>query len=110
MSTTDPTASNNSNSVCPGQRVGHIEDFHAGQGTYVRKQYIYSSVVGYKEITQQSDKPIISIVKEKEPSIVPEIHSIVTARVTKVNPRYASLAIFCVGTKMLKEPYVGIIR
>ncbi len=64
--------------------MGHIEDYHAGEGTYVRKQYIYASVVGYKEASARSDKPVISVTKEKEPSIVPEIHSIVTARVRSV--------------------------
>jgi len=98
--------------VCPGQRLGHIEDFIPGEGTYVRKQHIHASVVGVKVIIPSSDnsKLVLNIMKEKEPSIVPDLHSVVTARVTKVNPRFASVVILCVGTKVLKEAFPGIIR
>lgn len=38
------------------------------------------------------------------------MHSIITGRVTKVNPRFASVAILCVGNTTLKEEFKGIIR
>jgi len=116
--------------VCPGQRLGHIEDNIPGEGTYIRKHYIYASLTGYKHLhfeetdaqssspdtpskstTDHQQKIRISIQKEQQHSIVvPEIHSIVTARITKVNPRFASVVILCVHNKPLKEPFLGIIR
>jgi len=50
------------------------------------------------------------VIKGKEPSIVPDVQSIVTARVTKVNPRFANLVILCVGNTVVKEQFSGIIR
>lgn len=36
--------------VTPGQRVGPINEFEGGPGTYQRGNYIYSSLVGYKRV------------------------------------------------------------
>ena len=33
--------------VVPGQRVAHVDEGYPGPGTYVRKEHIYSSVVGF---------------------------------------------------------------
>ena len=85
--------------VCPGQRLGllminlryiqnllgHIGDFQPGQGTYIRRQHIYASVVGFKDIDQSGEKPILSVTKEKEPTIVPELHSVVIGRVNHIS-------------------------
>lgn len=38
-----------SDCVLPGQRLGHVGDFQPGQGTYVRKDYIFASVVGFRQ-------------------------------------------------------------
>jgi exosome complex RNA-binding protein Rrp4 len=61
--------------------IGHLEDYVPGQGTYVRKNYIYASVVGYKDIQIQSPKQVLNVIKEREPTIVPEMHSVVIGRV-----------------------------
>eukprot|EP01116_Phalansterium_solitarium_P011380 TRINITY_DN27039_c0_g1_i1.p1 TRINITY_DN27039_c0_g1~~TRINITY_DN27039_c0_g1_i1.p1 ORF type:complete len:211 (-),score=21.92 TRINITY_DN27039_c0_g1_i1:98-730(-) len=104
----------------PGQRLGHVEDFVPGSGTYVRGHHIYASVVGEKQVEQISDDvqladgvkkvPYLSVIKEKDPVVVPEQHSVVTARITKVNPRFASALILCVGPIAVKEPFQGMIR
>lgn len=36
--------------IVPGQRIGHVSDFRAGEGTYVRRTHIFASVVGFKQI------------------------------------------------------------
>jgi len=95
--------------VLPGQRLGHSGDFLPGQGTYVRKQHIYASVVGFKQI-DEGTPPTLSVAKEKEPALVPQISSIVTAKIIRVNPRFASANILCVGSKAVKEQFRGIIR
>lgn len=55
MSTTTDKV-DKANCVIPGQRLGHIENFTAGPGTYVRKQHIYASVVGVKTFKEQVRK------------------------------------------------------
>jgi exosome complex component CSL4 len=67
--------------VCPGQRIARLGEFEPGEGTYIRQNFIFASVVGNKEIVQSEEKKILSVKKGKEPSIVPDEHSIVTGRV-----------------------------
>ncbi|KAM9977120.1 hypothetical protein ACTFIR_010976 [Dictyostelium discoideum] len=122
--------------ITPGQRLCKESDFISSEGTYVHKGYIYSSVLGFKHIIKrntgttnennvnnsnnnnnnnnsneiENNKDYIVVLKEKEPSVVPEIGSIVTVQVLRINPKLASVAILCVGTKALKETFNGIIR
>ncbi|EAL64763.1 hypothetical protein DDB_G0285377 [Dictyostelium discoideum AX4] len=116
--------------ITPGQRLCKESDFISSEGTYVHKGYIYSSVLGFKHVIKrnidttnennvnnsnnsneiENNKDYIVVLKEKEPSVVPEIGSIVTVQVLRINPKLASVAILCVGTKALKETFNGIIR
>jgi exosome complex component CSL4 len=58
-----------------------------------------------------SQIPVVSVVKQNEnPAVIPSLKSVVIARVTKVNPRFASVLILCVDEKVLSEPFQGIIR
>ena len=36
--------------VIPGFRIGSIDEYDAGIGTYQRGNYIYSSLVGFKRV------------------------------------------------------------
>ncbi|KAN0012536.1 hypothetical protein ACTFIU_007843 [Dictyostelium citrinum] len=120
--------SSTSDIITPGQRLCKESDYISSEGTYVHKGYIYSSVLGFKHIIKrnidtinennvnsnndniENNKDYIVVLKEKEPSVVPEIGSIVTVQVLRINPKLASVAILCVGTKALKETFNGIIR
>eukprot|EP00009_Paramoeba_aestuarina_P002397 CAMPEP_0201509104 /NCGR_PEP_ID=MMETSP0161_2-20130828/2255_1 /ASSEMBLY_ACC=CAM_ASM_000251 /TAXON_ID=180227 /ORGANISM="Neoparamoeba aestuarina, Strain SoJaBio B1-5/56/2" /LENGTH=186 /DNA_ID=CAMNT_0047903957 /DNA_START=73 /DNA_END=633 /DNA_ORIENTATION=+ len=98
--------------VIPGTRIGGEEDYEAGPGTYIRHKYIFSSLVGKVEISSgtQGEKPTVSVARSAEPSLVPSVGSIVTGQVTRVNPRFASVKILCLGDVGLSESYGGIIR
>eukprot|EP00005_Dracoamoeba_jomungandri_P010098 CAMPEP_0174267734 /NCGR_PEP_ID=MMETSP0439-20130205/34748_1 /TAXON_ID=0 /ORGANISM="Stereomyxa ramosa, Strain Chinc5" /LENGTH=185 /DNA_ID=CAMNT_0015355413 /DNA_START=23 /DNA_END=580 /DNA_ORIENTATION=- len=96
--------------VVPGCRLGHVDDFVPGEGTHVRKNHIYASCVGFKQTTTKDKDVVISVTKEREPARVPTIGSVVTAKVIRVNPRFATVDILCVGPKALKEQFSGIIR
>ncbi|KAL6047681.1 Exosome complex component CSL4, variant 2 [Balamuthia mandrillaris] len=61
-------------------------------------------------IEKKKELPVLLVTKEKEPAVVPQIGSVVTAKVIRVNPRFASVDILCVGSKALKETFRGIIR
>eukprot|EP01133_Synstelium_polycarpum_P006383 gene6383-7397_t len=65
-----------------------------------------------QKLSRDSDskKDYIVVSKEKDPGVVPEIGSIVTVQVLRINPRLASVAILCVGEKALKETFNGVIR
>ncbi|ORX93029.1 hypothetical protein K493DRAFT_316205 [Basidiobolus meristosporus CBS 931.73] len=97
--------------VAPGQRLGHAQDYLVGTGTYCKDDLIYSSVVGFKQILEtQGEKPTITVSREKEQSAIPEVDSIVTAKVIRVNPRFATVSIMVVGSTPCKENFQGIIR
>jgi len=108
--------------VTPGDRLGNVEDYMPGEGTYVRHQHIYASVLGVRQIIQKDDsndgdgdvsmeqKPVISVINDRRPPTVPIIGDTVIGKVIRVNPRFASVSIMCVGDKALKETSSGIIR
>jgi len=128
VSTQQPNIASSSDQefVVPGQRLGHEEDFMAGSGTYVRSPHIYASLAGFvakqvaaipvdvaadeKALVQSEQKAMLVVTRDREPTVVPETGSVVAAQVTKVNPRYATVQILCVGSMPLKENFTGIVR
>jgi len=118
--------------VTPGQRLGHEEDFIAGPGTYIHDHHIYASLVGFAKrvaaetvpVDQQQPKqpqnavdsaaapslPVLIVSRDKDPIVVPDKGNVVACQVTRINPRFATVRILCVGSKALKETYTGVIR
>ncbi|KAI8804304.1 hypothetical protein BJ742DRAFT_825647 [Cladochytrium replicatum] len=101
------------NIVVPGQRLASGSEFNASSGTYIRDGDIYASVVG--QLTSlpaptPSETPSIRVVRSKPPSAVPEIGSIVTGRVLRINPTQATLAILIVGSTPCHDEFRGVIR
>ena len=44
------------NSVAiPGERLGSLEQFTPGNGTYIRHGYLYASLAGYKQLQEQQN-------------------------------------------------------
>ena len=59
----------------PGERLGSLDDFEPGQGTYTRGGFIYSKLAGRKR-TSEGDvkkKGMISVELEEVTHFVPEI-------------------------------------
>lgn len=98
--------------VIPGERLGSIEQYSPGNGTYIRHGYVYASLAGFKQSQNQEneEKPIIHIIREEEKYVVPEVGSVVTCKVMSTNPRFCKVAILGVETTSLKEPFKGTIR
>lgn len=100
-----------SNLVTPGQRLGHLDQYTPGKGTYVHRDFIHASLVGYKSETPVDDaKPVLSVVRDKEAHVVPRTGSVVICKVVRVNPRLASVNILCCDDKPLQGTALGIIR
>jgi Exosome component EXOSC1/CSL4 len=86
-----------------------------GTGTYILNDVICASVVGAKQIAKLSDSkskslPVLSVQQHKSPSLVPKIGDIITAKVTKINARVATVEIWTVGSRLLTETSIGSIR
>ncbi|KAJ8025928.1 Exosome complex component CSL4 [Holothuria leucospilota] len=95
-----------------GERLGSADLYKAGEGTYIRHGFIFSSLAGYKKTSTVSDGeiPEISVVSGEQSSVIPEVRSIVTAKVLAVNTKYCSCAILGVEGKSLKGTFRGMIR
>lgn len=39
----------------PGERLGSLEQFSLGNGTYVRHGYVYASLAGYRQVQEQQN-------------------------------------------------------
>ena len=39
----------------PGERLGSLEQFSPGNGTYVRHGYVYVSLAGYRQLQEQQN-------------------------------------------------------
>lgn len=103
--------------MTPGEIVGKSYDYIAGPGTYLNpsNNTIYACAVGLKRVipafaNAEDKRPTVEVLKEKEHGAVPEPGAIVTARVTKVMARLASVNIICVGTRAVKEKFTGTVR
>ncbi|XP_016890652.1 exosome complex component CSL4 isoform X1 [Cynoglossus semilaevis] len=109
----------------PGDKLCSTEDCMPGTGVYLRHGYIYSSLAGYvikknegEEVRDMMDVfrstclklPVISVVRETETQLLPDVGAIVTCKVTSINPRYAKVHILYVGSTPLKDRFRGTIR
>ncbi|XP_038058346.1 exosome complex component CSL4-like [Patiria miniata] len=98
--------------ICiPGQRLGSTEEFQAGKGTYTRQGYVYSSLAGFRhESKQGEDLPELQVLLEDQQTVVPEVGSVVTVKMTSVNPRFCRCAILSVEGTPLTQSFRGMIR
>ncbi|XP_078269454.1 exosome complex component CSL4 [Rhinoraja longicauda] len=95
----------------PGERLCSIEDSTPGDGTYSRHGYIFASLAGY--VLKRNDNgmvPVISVVRDTEPKLLPEVGVVVTCKVTSINPRFAKVHIIYVRSTPLKGAFRGTIR
>jgi exosome complex component CSL4 len=99
--------------VCPGERLAALTDYIPGAGTYTQDNYILAALVGQRVVQQDANqqKPVVQVVRQtSQQTLLPEPGAVVTAKVTKINPRLASVDILCVGTRPLDDKFTGIIR
>ncbi|XP_076372848.1 exosome component 1 Csl4 [Tachypleus tridentatus] len=108
--------------ICiPGQRLCRADSSNltGGKGTYTRQGYICASLagyihiekhLGYIHIEKQEKNSVIHVKRGIEQNVVPEAGSVVTVKITSVNPRVCKCSILCVENTELREPFRGQIR
>ena len=97
--------------LVPGTRIGEVANYAAGPGTYVFDDVIYASVLGVKQLSMSADgKATVRIEHNKPASVVPQIGDVITARVLRINTRFAATDILCVGSTILPNTFPGQIR
>ncbi|XP_041424462.1 exosome component 1 L homeolog isoform X1 [Xenopus laevis] len=95
----------------PGERLCSTEDCAPGYGTFCRHGYIFASLAGY--IVKKSDNglmPIISVVRDTDSHLLPDVGSVVTCKVTSINSRFAKVQIMYIGSTPLRNTFRGTIR
>ena len=94
--------------VVPGDRLGVIEEFTSGPGTYVESGTIHSKITGRTLLDmlnrQVSVYPIVQKIS------TPQVGNIITGLVLEVKSKNAVLRIFQIGNKMLSGFFKGALH
>ena len=93
--------------VVPGDRLGVIEEFTPGPGTYVEHGTIYSKITGHTLLDMLNKK--VSVYPLVQAASVPQIGSIVSGQVLDVKSKKAVLRISQIGEKSLSGFFTGIL-
>jgi exosome complex component CSL4 len=94
--------------VVPGDRLGVIEEFTPGPGTYVEEGIIHSEVTGCTLLDMLNKQ--VSVYPLVEKATVPQVGDVVTGLVLDVRNKQAVLRIFQVGEKMLSGFFTGMLH
>ncbi|XP_038599761.1 exosome complex component CSL4 [Tachyglossus aculeatus] len=95
----------------PGERLCNLEEGSPGGGTYVRHGCIFASLAGCLISTNHNGSlPVVSVVREVDSQLLPDVGSIVTCKVSSINSRFARVHILYVGSTPLKNSFRGTIR
>ncbi|KAM6415673.1 exosome complex component CSL4 isoform 2-T2 [Rhynochetos jubatus] len=95
----------------PGERLCSAEEATAGSGTYARHGFIFSSLAGcLQRRSGDSGLPVVSVVRDAECQLLPDVGAVVTCKVCSINSRFAKVHILYVGSTPLKSTFRGTIR
>jgi len=92
----------------PGEKLGVIEEFSAGDGTYVENGNIYSSIIGKLHLNE--GKRELSICSEGHRLPLPKINDVILGEITSVQDRNLSLKIVQIRDVSIPEPLTGIMH
>jgi exosome complex component CSL4 len=93
--------------TAPGDRLGVIEEFTPGSGTYVEDGTIHSKTIGYTLLDMMNRK--VSVYPLSQAANVPKVGSTVIGQVSDTQSKTAMLRIFQIGKKMLSGVFSGIL-
>jgi len=94
--------------VVPGDRLGVIEEFEPGPGTYVEEGTIYSLATGRALMDLLRKK--VSVYPGTLTSGVPRVGGTVIGQVSEVQNKQATVRIFQVGSRTLSGFFTGLLH
>uniref|UniRef100_A0A803TZ16 Exosome component 1 n=1 Tax=Anolis carolinensis TaxID=28377 RepID=A0A803TZ16_ANOCA len=95
----------------PGERLCSLEEGVPGSGTYTRHGFIFASLAGcLVRKSENGTLPVISVMRDVESQLLPDVGATVTCKVCSINSRFAKVHILYVGSSPLKTPFRGTIR
>ncbi|KAF2486314.1 hypothetical protein BDY17DRAFT_291246 [Neohortaea acidophila] len=100
----------------PGQPIGPTNTHNIGSGTHIAGSQLHASIAGPLTTTPSTTKPskaaTLSIARPTG-TLLPEVGTVVLGKITRTNPRQASLNILALGSTgahVLREPFPALIR
>lgn len=94
--------------VTPGEKLGVIEEFTPGAGTYVQDGTIYSKNVGTALIDMLNKK--VYVYPSTRVTNVPRVGSTVTGQVTGVTSKTAIVRLFKIGHRKISGFFTGVLH
>jgi len=94
--------------VVPGDRLGVIEEFESGPGTYVDEGTIYSLTTGRALMDVLNKK--VSVYPSVKASGFPKVGNVVVGQVQEVQSKQATIRIFQVGNRVLSGFFSGLLH
>ena len=94
--------------VVPGDRLGVIEEFTSGPGTYIEGGTIHSKVTG-RTLLDMLNKEV-SVYPLVKTATVPQVGNIIVGLVSDVKSKNAILTIFQVGDKLIAGSFKGALH
>jgi len=94
--------------VTPGEKLGVIEEYIPGKGTYVEEGRIYSSIVGQLLINRA--KREVHIQPKTRQPLIPREGNIVVGEVTNVQEKNLTMSILQIGDVQLATSFTGVMH
>ncbi|XP_075773871.1 exosome complex component CSL4 [Pelodiscus sinensis] len=95
----------------PGERLCGLQEAAPGSGTYTRLGSVCAALAGGLLTTRRDGElPVVSVVRDVESQLLPDVGAIVTCKVCSINSRFAKVRILYIGSTPLKSTFRGTIR
>jgi len=94
--------------VVPGDRLGVIEEFTPGPGTYEQGGAIYSLTTGRALLDLLNKK--VSVYPRTRAASAPHVGSVVVGQAQEVQSKTANIRIFQIGKRLLSGFFSGVLH
>ena len=94
--------------VTPGDKLGVIEEYTPGTGTYVNNGVIYAQKVGYAMVSRENKR--IEVMPKTRTPVFPTRGQKVLGRIQHVEDKFAMVKVFKVNGFELKTPFTAVIH
>ena len=94
--------------VTPGDRLGVIEEFTPGKGTYVNDGVVYAKVTGYALVSRENRR--IEVIQKTKIPVFPVKGQKIVGKVQQVQDKFAIVKIFKVNGFELKNPFTAVLH
>jgi exosome complex component CSL4 len=94
--------------VFPGERLGVIEEFIPGSGTYVEDGNIYASALGY--LSRDEINKEIGIHSITKSPILPQVNDIVIGRVEYIHDKTLTIKIAQINEHPVSSAFSGVMH